>query len=97
MGSTTKLSPDEIQHRLSALPGWGIEFGMLCRTFQFADFPRAFGFMAAAATVAQAMNHHPDWSNVYRTVQVRLTTHDVGGLTELDFQLAERMNELAGS
>ncbi|MFI5381429.1 MAG: 4a-hydroxytetrahydrobiopterin dehydratase [Tepidisphaerales bacterium] len=97
MASPTKLTPDEIQQRLAALDGWAIEFGMLCRTFQFADFPRAFGFMAAAATVAQAMNHHPDWSNVYRTVQVRLSTHDAGGLTELDFQLAGRMNELAGA
>ena len=95
MTNVTKLSPDEIERRLAGLPGWGVELGTLSRTFQFADFPRAFGFMAAAATVAQAMNHHPDWSNVYRTVQVRLSTHDAGGITELDFQLAKRMNELA--
>ncbi len=96
MDTATKLSQDDIQQRLASLPGWVVELGTLSRTFQFADFPSAFGFMAAAATVAQAMNHHPDWSNVYRTVQVRLSTHDAGGITDLDFQLARRMNELAG-
>ena len=90
-----RLSGDEARERLAGVPGWELDGEALVRTFTFADFARAFGFMAAAAVVAERMNHHPEWSNVYNRVNVRLSTHDVGGLSELDFELAARMAELA--
>jgi 4a-hydroxytetrahydrobiopterin dehydratase len=66
------------------------------RKFVFKDFNEAFGFMARAALVAEKLDHHPEWSNVYKTVDVTLSTHDAGGLTELDIKLAEAMDKLAG-
>ncbi len=95
MARPTALGPDELAEALRGLPGWELDGGTLRRDFRFADFALAFGFMSAAATVAAQMDHHPDWSNVYSSVSVRLSTHDVGGITELDVQLATRMNELA--
>ncbi len=74
---------------------WTIQDGKLHKTFQFCDFSAAFGFMTRVALAAEAMDHHPDWCNVYKTVRVDLNTHDAGGLTELDFGLAERMDKLA--
>jgi 4a-hydroxytetrahydrobiopterin dehydratase len=90
------LRDTEIRERLARLPGWSLSNGRLHREYRFPDFVAAFGFMARAALVAEAMNHHPEWSNVYDRVSVDLTTHDAGGLTELDFRLAERMDALAG-
>ena len=95
MARPTVLGPDELSDALRTVPGWELDDGALRREFRFADFAEAFGFMAAVATVAAEMDHHPDWSNVYSSVSVRLSTHDVGGVTELDVQLATRMNELA--
>lgn len=66
----------------------------LHKQFVFANFIEAFGFMTRAAIIAETMNHHPEWSNVYRKVDVNLTTHEAGGLTELDFELAARMEQL---
>jgi len=83
--------------RLAELPGWTIEDGKLTRTFRFADFNAAFGFMARAALVAESMDHHPEWCNVWARVDVHLTTHDAGGLTELDFTLASAMSRIAGT
>jgi 4a-hydroxytetrahydrobiopterin dehydratase len=68
----------------------------ITRKFVFKDFNEAFGFMARAALVAEKLDHHPEWSNVYKTVDVTLSTHDAGGLTELDIKLAEAMDKLAG-
>ena len=68
----------------------------ITRTFKFSDFTEAFAFMTRAALHAEKLDHHPEWSNVYRTVTVELTTHDAGGLTELDFALAEAMDRAAG-
>ena len=95
MARPTALGPDELDEALSRLPGWELDDGSLHREFHFADFAEAFGFMSAVATVAAQMDHHPNWSNVYSSVAVHLSTHDVGGITELDVQLATRMNELA--
>lgn len=92
---TSRLSGDQARERLAAVPGWDLDGEALVRTFTFDDFARAFGFMASAAVVAEKMNHHPEWSNVYNRVTVRLSTHDVGGLSELDFELAARMSDLA--
>ncbi|MFS8886438.1 4a-hydroxytetrahydrobiopterin dehydratase [Synechococcus sp. H70.2] len=96
MSRPVKLSEAEIQARLENLPGWSLRDGKLHRQFQFRSFVEAFGWMSSVALVAESMGHHPEWSNVYNRVRVDLTTHDAGGITELDFILAQRMNELAG-
>jgi 4a-hydroxytetrahydrobiopterin dehydratase len=94
----SKLEPAEIERRLAAeLPGWSVVAGKLHREFRFADFVTAFGFMASAALAAEAMNHHPEWFNVYGTVRIDLTTHDAGGITANDFALAARMAKLAAA
>lgn len=90
-----KLTDDEIASRLSSLDGWSLEAGKLHREFRFANFVAAFGFMTRAAIEAESMNHHPEWFNVYSKVVVDLTTHEAGGISELDFRLAEIMNSLA--
>ena len=90
-----RLSDDEIQQRLAGLPGWSLDGGKLAREFRFDNFARAFGFMASAAIEADKLNHHPEWSNVYNRVTVHLVTHEAKGITELDFELARKMNELA--
>ena len=89
------LGPEAVAERLEKLPGWSLDDGKLHRSFRFADFRRAFAFMAGAALAAERLNHHPEWSNVWSRVDVHLNTHEAGGITELDFQLAHTMNELA--
>ena len=96
MARPVPLSADELRQALDSLSGWEVADGALHREFSFGDFACAFGFMASAATAAEKLNHHPDWSNSYNRVTVALTTHDAGGITELDVRLATRMNELAG-
>ena len=91
----SKLSDDAVRQRLAGLPGWALDGGKLAREFKFGNFARAFGFMASVAIEADKMNHHPEWSNVYNKVSVRLVTHEAKGITELDFELAQKMNELA--
>jgi 4a-hydroxytetrahydrobiopterin dehydratase len=91
------LSSDEIEKDLAALPGWEYADGALRRRFVFEDFVEAFGFMCAVALCAERAAHHPDWSNSYRTVEVALSTHSAGGVTELDVALAAEMNRLAGT
>ncbi len=76
------------------LPGWTLQGGKLHREFVFADFIEAFGFMTRVALCAQAMDHHPEWSNVYNRVRIDLTTHDAGGLTSRDVGLATRISAL---
>lgn len=90
-----RLEPQEIATALQALPGWTYEGGELRRRYQFASFTHAMAFLAGAATVIEKMNHHPEWSNVYGRVEVRLSTHDAGGVTQLDLDLAARMESLA--
>lgn len=82
------------EQRLAEIPGWSISDGKLHREFKFEDFVRAFGFMASVAAIAQALDHHPDWDNVYNTVRIRLWSHDAGGITERDFKFAKRVNDL---
>lgn len=93
--ATPKLSDDAIHERLQTLAGWELVDGKLHKTFKFGDFVAAFGFMTRAALVAERVNHHPEWFNVYNKVTVDLTTHDAGGISESDFALAKAMNELA--
>lgn len=90
------LDPDQIEAALERLDGWQLHDGKLVREFVFADFVEAIGFMMRCAIRAEGMNHHPEWHNVYRTVRVELTTHDVGGITSLDVELASTMSSLAG-
>jgi 4a-hydroxytetrahydrobiopterin dehydratase len=94
MPRPTKLSEEEITTRLQRVPGWTVLKGKLHREVQCKDFVEAFGFMSSVALIAEGMNHHPEWSNVYRTVVIDLTTHDAGGISELDFELASRVNEV---
>lgn len=90
-----KLDSSEISSRLSALANWGLDNDKLTRSFKFRNFADAFGFMTAAAIEAEKMNHHPEWFNVYNKVDVCLTTHSASGITDLDFKLAQIMNDLA--
>jgi 4a-hydroxytetrahydrobiopterin dehydratase len=90
-----RLSEQAIEQKLQTLDGWRIENGHLKKKFSFADFPSAFAFMTRVAFVAESMNHHPNWTNVWAHVEVELWTHDAGGLTDLDVQLAAAMNEHA--
>jgi 4a-hydroxytetrahydrobiopterin dehydratase len=93
-----KLSGEARKSALARLKGW-IEVNgrdAITKKFVFADFNQAFGFMTRAALVAEKLDHHPEWFNVYKNVEVTLSTHDAGGLTELDVKLAETMDKLAG-
>jgi 4a-hydroxytetrahydrobiopterin dehydratase len=90
----TKLSESEIQPALRGLNGWTVVNGKLHREYKFADFIHAFGFMASAALVAESMGHHPEWLNAYNRVTVDLTTHDAGGITAKDMELAGKMDAL---
>jgi 4a-hydroxytetrahydrobiopterin dehydratase len=93
----TALSADEVNATLLSLTGWDNTAGKLHRKFKFADFSRAFGFMSAVAIQAESMRHHPEWFNVYNSVEVWLVTHDVAGISKRDFELARRMNDLYGN
>ena len=97
MTKRTPLSAEDVSRALAELPGWSIENGKLHREFRFPNFVRAFSFMSAVALVAEKRDHHPEWFNVYGKVIVDLTTHDAGGVTQSDVDLAKTMNELAGS
>ncbi len=83
-----KLKEADVTARVKQLPGWSVKDGKLHREYQFADFIHAFGFMATSAPAIEKMNHHPEWFNVYNRVTVDLSTHDAGGITEKDFDLA---------
>jgi 4a-hydroxytetrahydrobiopterin dehydratase len=94
MSKRALLSPQQVQEHLATLNGWKVVAGKLHKSFQFADFVQAWGFMSRAALLAQAMNHHPEWLNVYNKVRVDLSTHDADGITLLDFELARKMDAL---
>jgi 4a-hydroxytetrahydrobiopterin dehydratase len=93
-----KLDGPERITALASLPGWSLVEGRdaIFRRFIFADFNAAFGFMTRAALVAEKLDHHPEWFNVYKTVEVTISTHDAGGLTMLDIKLARAMDRIAG-
>jgi 4a-hydroxytetrahydrobiopterin dehydratase len=96
MARPSRLPVDQV---LSELPGWAAAEGReaIVRTFRFADFNQAFGFMARVALMAERLDHHPEWFNVYSRVEVTLATHDAGGVTELDLRLAKFMDAAAGA
>jgi|TARA_B110000438_G_scaffold1726_1_gene1752 4a-hydroxytetrahydrobiopterin dehydratase len=89
-----KLSESSIEEKLKNLPGWSIKKDKLHKEFQFNDFNQAFGFMTRAAMEIEKMNHHPEWFNVYNRITVELTTHDAGGITDNDVNLARILNSL---
>lgn len=93
-----KLDRESVNEALADIGGWSLseDGGSISRRFEFGDFNAAFGFMSRVAMAAEKLDHHPEWKNVYKTVDVVLTTHDAGGLTELDFKLAKKMNRFAG-
>jgi len=80
---------------MSRVSGWEYREGALRRELTFPDFKRAFGFMTSVAQAAEARDHHPEWSNVYNRVSIAWSTHDAGGVTTLDFDLAQQVNKLA--
>jgi 4a-hydroxytetrahydrobiopterin dehydratase len=92
----SKLTGQQRAAALGKLTGWSEVKGRdaILKTFTFRDFNAAFGFMMRVALMAEKMDHHPEWSNVYRTVEVTLSTHDAGGLTEKDVTLAQFMNSI---
>ena len=97
MRITSKLTDEERTAALSGLPGWKTVAGRdaIARTFRFPDFNAAFAFMTRVALTAEKMNHHPEWFNVYNRVDITLSTHDVGGLTCRDVDLARFIDEAA--
>lgn len=90
-----QLSQADIDEKLKNLPGWSVVNQKLHKEFQFNDFNQAFGFMTRAAMEIEKMNHHPEWFNVYNKITIELTTHDAGGITENDVNLAKILNSLA--
>lgn len=92
---SSPLDAKALEAALSELPGWSVEDGKLHREFRFPDFVAAFGFMSRVALLAEKRDHHPEWKNVYGRVVVDLVTHDAGGITAKDVELAGRMDELA--
>ncbi len=93
MSPLTRLAHADLQKALKDLTGWSIQGDKLHRQFQFASFVEAFGFMTQLALVAESLGHHPEWFNVYNRVTIDLTTHDAGGITELDVQFAQKANQ----
>jgi len=90
-----RLSSEQISDQLKNLPGWTVKDEKLHRDFEFGDFNQAFGFMTRAAMEIEKMNHHPEWFNVFNRLSVDLTTHDAGGITQNDIELARILNALA--
>lgn len=91
-----KLSSAALAQGLAMVPNWSLDEGgqAIARSLLFASFSQAFGFMARVALAAEKAGHHPQWSNIYASVSIRLTTHDAGGLTQKDFDLAQAIDQL---
>ena len=86
------LNDKQLNHHLKELDNWTVENNKLFKVFKFADFAQAFEFMSLVAIIAETMDHHPEWSNVYNTVEIYLVTHSEGGITELDIDLAKKID-----
>jgi 4a-hydroxytetrahydrobiopterin dehydratase len=94
MAEMTRLLAHEVASMLESLRHWSIRDGKLTRTFKFPNFVSAFGFMTKVALIAEAMGHHPEWFNVFDTVRIELSSHEVGGLSKNDFDLADKIDQL---
>lgn len=97
MAKPHKLSPEEVQDALADLAGWSLRDGKLHRELKFTDFNAAWGFMTRVALVAEQMNHHPEWFNVWSTVRIDLSTHDCGGISARDLELARKIDAIAAA
>src|SRR6266700_2053553 len=97
MPTAKKLTDAEVKEQLAGTKGWTLENGKLHRTFECKDFVAAFGNMTRVALIAESMNHHPEWFNVWNKVVIDLNTHSVKGISNLDFQLASKINEIFGA
>lgn len=99
MTSPSALTGDERQEAIAGLEGWQEMQGRnaISKTFTFRDFNQAFGFMTRCALLAEKMNHHPEWFNVYKTVEVTLTTHDANGVSPLDIRMAQAMDRFSAT
>jgi len=95
MGQIKKLSDSEVLEQIKGLEGWTFQSGKLHKAYKFKDFVEAFGFMTQVALLAETMDHHPEWSNVYGRVTIDLVTHDAGGISPRDFELAKKIDALA--
>jgi 4a-hydroxytetrahydrobiopterin dehydratase len=91
----TRATDAEIQAAPNELPGWELDDNAIARSFEFKDFAQAWAFMSRVAEAAEEMDHHPEWTNVYNKVLIRLSSHDADGLTARDFKLAARINKFA--
>jgi len=96
MAERKALPPADLSLALQSLQGWSLTNGKLHRDFRFKDFTEAFGFMSRVALLAERLNHHPEWFNVYGTVVIDLVTHDAGGITPLDVEFARTVNTFFG-
>lgn len=92
---TRALTKEEVQAGLDTLPGWSISMGHLYREFTYPDFVQAFGFITRVALISERAGHHPEWSSMYGTVQIRIASHDVQGISERDFSLAREIAAIA--
>ena len=90
-----KMTKTEVSAAIAKREHWSVRHGKLHREYKFPDFIHAFGFMATSAIAIEKMNHHPEWSNVYNRVTVDLSTHDAGGITQMDFDLAALLEGFA--
>jgi 4a-hydroxytetrahydrobiopterin dehydratase len=97
MPDRRKLSDKKITSALKKLKGWSLRGGKLHKEFTFKDFVRAFGFMASVALIAEGLNHHPEWSNVYNRVVIDLSTHSEGGITGFDIEFARKVEQIRGT
>ena len=97
MPAAKKLTDAEVKEHLAQAKGWSVKDGKLHRAFECKDFVTAFGNMTRVALIAESMNHHPEWFNVWNKVVIDLNTHSVKGISNLDFQLAAKINEIFGS
>jgi 4a-hydroxytetrahydrobiopterin dehydratase len=91
--SIEKMTPQQIEAGLQELPGWNVKADKLHRELKFKNFVQAWGFMTQVAILAEQMNHHPEWSNVYSQVTIDLSTHEAGGISQRDFELARKIDE----
>lgn len=91
------LTDDQVRARLDEVPGWDFAGSQLHRQLVFGDFSEAFGFMARVALIAEKLNHHPEWSNVWNRVSIAITSHDQGGVTDTCFDFAARVNRILGA
>jgi 4a-hydroxytetrahydrobiopterin dehydratase len=93
----TAYTIEQVKDKIQGLNGWNFGGKTLDREYRFKDFSEAFAFMTRVALAAEKMDHHPDWSNVYNKVRISLSTHDAGGITELDFKLAAHIDKIFGN